>query len=576
MPSLQRSRDNSLIGAGNVGTGAGSSLAAKGTIVLRSESNTARAAEIAPPPSATPDQVRTSNRLADLPRRHLLLLALVLLLGLSLRLVRLGDQGLFVDEAYSWATTRLTYLEILQSPQQHHVPLYFWLLKANLAILPATEAGLRAPSLVLSILALLTLIAFLWSEWGPRAALMAGLLLAVSSFDVYYAQETRMYTLLSLLSLISYGTLVKALQGRPKWLAPWVLTSIALPWTHFFGFLALASQMIVVLIYLVRRQVFGVTEGLDRRWLVAAGVAIGVGVLPMALLLLNRTGTNSQGAAVPELFHLRDLFLLWTVGLAAVREHFLDSARLTWPLTADVPKIGWLVLGAALYGAPAVYGMAKAWATKGTQRIQVTLTLVSILLPVCVVFAYGSLTGQRLWIFRPFLGQGYLVYLWVGIGLASLRQPWLRWGLAAAAVVVAIVSLGPYFTIWQKSTTPMAMATAPRPDERNLLVVDAPFFGPQAAFYLEEGTPLMALYWDQTGAPLLARLLFSDPENLSHKIRGRPESVTCDDIATATDLWIYGNVRRIRNSVRGLPSCITAKRLWVFNDNAWVPLDLSG
>ena len=407
-------------------------------------------------------------------------------------------------------------------------------------------------------------------------ALYAGLLLAVSSFDVYYAQETRMYTLLSLLSLISYVALVKALQGKPKWLVPWVLACIALPWTHFYGFLTLASQMIIVLIYLLRRQVFGVTEGLGRSWLVAAGAAIGVGVLPMALLLLNRTGTNSQGAVVPELTHIRDLFLLWTVGLVAVREHFLDTARLTWPLTADVSKAGWFLLGAALCGAPAVYGMVKAWRMTGTQRIQVSLTLVSIILPVFVVFAYGSLTGQRIWIFRPFLGQGYLVYLWVGIGLASLQQPWLRRGLALAAVIVAIASLGPYFTIWQKSDTPIAMAAAARPDERNLLVVEAPFFGPQASFYLDDGTPLMALYWDQTGAPILTKLQFFDPKRLIDKVQGRPVPVTCDDIATATDLWIYGNVRRIRDRVAELPSCVREKRLWVFSKNAWVPLDLPG
>lgn len=516
-----------------------------------------------------------SVKSARVPWGHLLLLALVLLLGLGLRLCRLGDQGLFSDEAKSWAMTRLTFGEILSiSPTQHHVPLYFWLLKASLAIFPATEAGLRALSLILSMITLVVLMAFAWSEWGRGAAFYSGLLLAISSFDIYYAQETRMYSLLGLLSLISYVALVKALQGRPKWLVPWVLACIALPWTHHYGHLILGSQLVIVLIYLARRQVFGIVNGLDSRWLLAAGAVIAAGVLPMTLLLLYRSDASPQGAALPELTHIRDLVLLWAVGLVAAREHFLDSARLTWPLTAGIPKTAWFLLAATLYGALAIYGLVRAWRIQGTQRVQAALSLVSILLPILAIFGYSSLTGQRLWIFRGFLGLGYLVYLWAGIGMASLPTPWLRRGLALAAVVVAVASLGPYFTIWQKSDTPVAMAQAPQPDERNLLAVEAPFFGPQASFYLEEGTPLMALYWDETGAPLLTRLQFSDAQRLLDKVQGRPEPVTCEDISAATDLWIYGNARRISERVVQLPSCVTEKRLWVFEDPTWVPLDL--
>lgn len=509
-------------------------------------------------------------------RWHLLLLLFVLLLSLGLRLYRIGDQGLFSDEAKSWAMTRLSFVEIVQiSPTQHHVPLYFWLLKAALTILPASEAGLRALSLIMSMAALAVFMVFLWHEWSQAAAVYAGLLLAISSFDVYYAQETRMYTLLSFLGLVSYVALVKALQGRPKWLVPWALACIGLAWTHFYGFLPIASQLVIVLVYLVRRQPFGIDKRLSSACLLAACVCVALGVLPVVVSLFARTSTSAQGAVLPDVTHIRDLFLLWTAGLVSVREHFLDSARLTWPLTKEVSKTAWFLLGAVLYGAPAVYGLAKAWRVKGTQRLQVSLALASFVMPVLLIFVFANVTQNKVWIFRGFLGQNLLVFMWAGIGLASWRRQWLSQGIVGAAVILAVFSLGPYFTIWQKSDVPLAVATAHRPDARNQLAVEAPFFGPQVSFYLDKDTPLFSLFWDETGAPLLTRLQFTQPRRLLDKAQGTPLPVTCDDISGITDLWIYGSANRIRSSVEKLPSCVTNKRIWVFNRTEWVPLDLS-
>ena len=64
-------------------------------------------------------------------------LALLFALGVGLRLFHLGSQSLFSDEAISWSASRLTPGEMMVlSEYDHHAPLYYYLLKLALSVLP--------------------------------------------------------------------------------------------------------------------------------------------------------------------------------------------------------------------------------------------------------------------------------------------------------------------------------------------------------------------------------------------------------------------------------------------------------
>ena len=500
-------------------------------------------------------------------------LAVIFIVSLGLRWFHLGNQSLFSDEGVSWIVARLSPSDIMgMSAFNHHTPLYFFLLKLALIVLPSTEVGVRTLSVVASAAALIAVLAFLKVEWSLAAAVYAGILMALSSFDVYYAQEARMYTLLAAAWIISYIALVKAMQGKPRWLVAWAIGMIAMPWTHLYGFLVVGANIAFVVGYLIVKRLYRFVSPVADRWLLLAMAVIAVGISPMVRILVQHADTNSVAGAIPQLNDLRDLFLLWTAGLVATRQSFTDAAHLTLLATANWSPTIWLAVGMVICGVPAVYGLAQALRMTGTRRVQAVLAIVNILLPVAIAFGYATIMGTRIWIQRPFLGAAYLIYLWAGIGLAHIPFRKSRWALAVLAVVVTLASLVPYYSVWQKSDGRQAFRSMPPPDKTNALVLEMPFLASQARFYLGPDASLLVISATKDGMPSLAKLRFDQGRSFA-RIMGRQRAITCDELATVTDLWLFGNGQPFRLAFPQLPGCITEKRLWLFENGRWTQLD---
>ena len=128
-------------------------------------------------------------------------------LGGFLRVYQIGGQGLWLDEAFSVRLGWQPVGEILgwlvridQHPPLDHLLLHFWM---GLGDDPATVRALSALCGTLTI----PLVYLLGRRLADdRAGFLAALILAVSPFHVRFAQETRMYTLLTLnVSLALYA-----------------------------------------------------------------------------------------------------------------------------------------------------------------------------------------------------------------------------------------------------------------------------------------------------------------------------------------------------------------------------------
>ncbi len=500
-------------------------------------------------------------------------LALLAVLSGGLRLFALGRQALWADEAISWSVSRLDPTGIIAlSEWDHHAPLYYLLLKASLTVLPASDAGLRVLSVAASALALMAILIFLTREWSRSAAVYAGVLLAVSSFDLYYAQEARMYTVLAAAWIVSYIGLVKALQGKPRWLIVWAVGTAALAWTHMYGLVVVAAYVAFVVGYLVLKRLMRLTMPLPDRVLLLSLLAVGLAVTPMLRILLLHSGTSTLAAWVPTTVDLRDLYLLWTAGLTASRHRFLDGNHLTLPLTAMVTASGWLLIGTLVAGAPAVVGLVHAWRLKGQQRLEATLAVTLIALPVAVAFGYSVARGSAIWIQRPFLGAAYLVYLWVGIGFAALPWRCSRWALAALATVAALASLLPYFTIWQKSDARQAFNSIPALDERNALLLEPRYLASLVRFYRGADTPMLAIEANEQGGVSQVIQPRFETGHPYIKVFGNTYPVTCGALADVTDVWLYGQREALHRILPQLPSCLIESNLWVFEEGQWTLL----
>ena len=117
-----------------------------------------------------------------------------------------------------------------------HPPLYFLLFAAWTKALGTSDVAMRALSAVFGVLAVVATAGMARRLVGPRAALVATWIAALSPLLVRYAQDARPYALLVVLATTSSWAFAAYAHApsRTRWLVWWV-PSVLLPWTHVLG-----------------------------------------------------------------------------------------------------------------------------------------------------------------------------------------------------------------------------------------------------------------------------------------------------------------------------------------------------
>jgi hypothetical protein len=171
----------------------------------------------------------------------------VVLVAVSL-LLRTGalHAGYWIDEGIAVGIASHGLLDIPgRLAQDGSPPLYYLLLHLWMGVVGSGEAATRALSL---LFALATVPVAWWAGralFDRRAAVLAAAGAAGSPFLTYYAQETRMYSLVVLLSLLTSASFVLAfVRGRRGHRVGPVAWTVLLLYTHNWG-LFLAAGMVV-------------------------------------------------------------------------------------------------------------------------------------------------------------------------------------------------------------------------------------------------------------------------------------------------------------------------------------------
>ncbi len=176
-----------------------------------------------------------------------------LLVGLAcIRLVGLGDRGLWLDESFSALVARrrladlVAWLRLDSGP-----PLYYWLLGRQITLGGTSEWSLRLPSALAGIATPLVLYAFARSRWPAALAARRGaaIVTAVLPLLVLHAQDARYYALLPLVGIGSAWTL-SAFLVRPALAtgAAHALVTVIGLYLHNYGLLLLPAAMAFALV----------------------------------------------------------------------------------------------------------------------------------------------------------------------------------------------------------------------------------------------------------------------------------------------------------------------------------------
>lgn len=355
----------------------------------------------------------------------------------ALGLQRLGEGSLWFDEAQSVWIARVSLEEgaARLSAGDFHPPLYFWLLHFWMALTGPSEFALRALALGFAVLALAVLVRLLADVAPGWVALGLGILFAMQPLLLYYAQETRMYTLALFWCGLFLLTLVRLQRkpGRHLWI---VLGAAALGafYTHYFAVFPVTAALLIAALAWIRRPA--------RLGALALTMAV-VALLYLPWLSSLRTQLGESAAVDWRTFvgpaeALGQTLQLLAVGTTA---EGLDGLWI-WPLTA-------LAASAMAWGCRPARGRKRGLEVGlGAGGVLLTLALVEI-----VSLRSPLFVGRYLLVALPFWA------LAVGIGLRAVRRP-------LAIAVILVLAAGEIAVL-----IPMYGDTANRRDDYRAAVV---------------------------------------------------------------------------------------------------------
>jgi len=411
-------------------------------------------------PQQSPASLRERVSAQLTPRRRLLL-ALVLAV-FALYMWRIEAKSIWWDESLSLHRARADVAYILSnhidfpgSPTiDLHPPLYFLVLHMFVRAAGESDLVLRLPSVLFAVVLVPLLYAMGRRLRGPRVGMLAALMGAVSPFYLWYAQEARMYTMVTALSLASLYSLWRALSERRGlyWVAFGILAASAVA-TQYMAILVVACQVGLAVWILWRgrapapseqaqgnRLYQGLavpstpphpTDSRHPRWgLVVAAAVIGLVLIVVGYEALQLASQPQGGREyVPLGALLSDALNSFSLGLSVL-------AHEVWAINAlflAVFAIGVISLWRRPPPFPSGAGERPLADRRGAGLI---VTVAYIVLPIVSIWLYSFTNAV-------YLGSRYVImsspafYLGLGLGLDALATRKTALGLLLGAALLS-------------------------------------------------------------------------------------------------------------------------------------------
>ncbi len=331
----------------------------------------------------------------------------VLILGWALRWHTVGTRSLWVDEAFSLWLARhpLPALLTWVARIDQHPPLYYLLLAGWIRVAGTSETALRGLSVLLSTFTLPLAYRLGTAVAGPRAGTLLLLLLALAPLQIRYAQEARMYALMTLAATSYLWAGVRALRSTTpetarRWLALSALAALLLVYTHHLGWLVVLPVGGYLAGWAWRRRY--------RRELAFAVGLLVLGWLPWAPVFFH------QAAGVMRRFWIP--FPTWRSVMEAIHAFLAGFTPVTtWTLAADA-----LFLAA---GGGAAWTLSRRLSRPGTAL----LLVLAAAGPIALALAVSAM--RPVFQVRTLIPAGVPLLTLLAVAFARGRpRPWL-WGL---------------------------------------------------------------------------------------------------------------------------------------------------
>lgn len=367
----------------------------------------------------------------------------IAIVALALRMHGLADKPLWLDEVASLRRATMPLPDVVaESLHSSHYPAYFLLLWL-VAKAGATPWLLRLPSAIFGAINAGLVCAIGRDADGLRTGIAAGLLLALSPFDVQYGQEARSYTLAACLILVAMWGLLRLVSEpadpRSHRLGPvpvprlaWVaycagtaaalnVLNVAIPW--------FVAANLAALVIACRRR-----AGTERRsfllsWSAAQIVILAAWLPSVVAVYIATAGSvlHAAGWAPPE-----TLATVWSI-VAPVYLHRIAAFITFDVMPARVPGLSIVIAVLAAYG---------AWRLRRFPAVLAAIGCAAIVVPLLLLFPVSLLTPVM--VPRYFAWSAAPFFLLAGAALGRLSLA--RFAACATALAAAcLANLLPYY-----------------------------------------------------------------------------------------------------------------------------------
>jgi mannosyltransferase len=374
---------------------------------------------------------------ATIEKKVLLRFVIILAAALFLRLLMLGRESLWLDEIASWMFASKDLQHVLRS-EPTNPPLYYLLLHFWMGWFGTSESAIRSLSIVPSLFSVWLIYHFAERLFTRGVAYIAAIYQAFSTFQIYYAQEGRCFSLLVSILLLATFSLWNALESdsphrRYLYYGAYAFLGALALYTHFISIFFLAGHGLYVLF---RRP----------KQVLAVGTSIAASLLLFSPWLVTMLGVASGGGQVRRylLLKLPQTYFSFLFGDSLIPldeeavQHILQTLEANW----------WILAGSLLSVAVLVSFWRPAWKRWGDRMLFVfTMALVPVMLAFLVSFRVMLFDERYLIPASPFVYMLVSATMWEIRFLAANKEV-PRWrvntGWAACGIYCVLLALSLY------------------------------------------------------------------------------------------------------------------------------------
>jgi mannosyltransferase len=327
--------------------------------------------------------------------------------ALALGLIRLGSSPFIYDERVTIRSAAYPLGGIWNLAQHTEAPhaAYYVLIKAWLSVFGTSSWVARFPSVVCGALAAATTTALGTRLFDRLTGLVAGLLLATSTFFLGASQVARGYALAALLATLATYAFVRALEDTDAhWWGLWAAAGIGAAWANLFAASVLLAHLVAFLVVRPRPA---------KRVPAIATTVVVIATAPIVALVASNE--KDQINWIPPL-----------------SRHSIRVSLDQW--SGHNP----LVLAVAALG---VIGLVRG-AVAGARAWKTTLLCAWLVAPLAVTLVLSAVHPAL--ISRYLLSSAPALALLAGCGIVSVRR-WPGTVLAGALLVVIAIRLVEYY-----------------------------------------------------------------------------------------------------------------------------------